>query len=128
MLDNLMLEDVESDHLHSLICSIGCWLANINFPTKQKTFFSSSSKETYFKNVKEVFKKNFGHSHPLFTNGLQDAWFVALKLHFDSECARHAMLDPEVSVDRTSEPIYRDVIADASLKSDTGEISETEKL
>jgi hypothetical protein len=75
--DNLALEDVESKDLQSLICSIGYWLTNSNFPTKQKTFLSSSSKETYFKNVKEVFKKKLGHSHPLFTNDLQDAWFVA---------------------------------------------------
>jgi hypothetical protein len=113
--DNLTLEDVESDHLQSPICSIGYWLANTIFPMKQKTFLSSSSKETYFKNVKEVFKKKFGHSHPLFTNDPQDAWFAALKLHFDLECACHAMLDPEVSVDRTSEPYYRDVTADASI-------------
>ncbi len=77
------------------------------------TYFPS--KETYFKNVKEVFKKKFGHSHPLFTNDPQDAWFAALKLRFDSECACHAMLDPEVSVDRTSEPLYGDVTADASI-------------
>ncbi len=106
---------MESDHLQSLICSIRYWLANTNFPTKQKTFLSSSSTETYFKNVKEVFKKKFGHSHLLFTNEPQDAWFAALKLCFDSECARHAMLDLEVSVDRTSEPLYRDVTADASI-------------
>ncbi len=106
---------MESDHLQSLICSIGYWLANTNFPIKQKTFLSSSSKETYFKNIKEVFKKKFGHSHPLFTNDPQDAWFAALKLHYDSECAHHAMLDPEVSVDRISEPLYRDVTADASI-------------
>ncbi len=77
--DNLTLEDVESDHLQSLICSIGYWLANTNFPRKQKTFLSSSSKETYFKSIKEVFKKKFGLSHPLFTNDPQDAWFAALK-------------------------------------------------
>ncbi len=110
-----MLEDVESDHLQSLIYSFGYWLANTNFPTKQKTSLSSSSKETYFNNVKKVFKKKFGHSHPLFTKDSQDAWFVALKLRFDSKCACHAMLDPEVSVDRTSEPLYRDVTADASI-------------
>jgi hypothetical protein len=30
--DNQTLEDVESDHLQSLICSIGYWLVNTNFP------------------------------------------------------------------------------------------------
>ncbi len=83
--------------------------------TRQHTYLASSSKDTIFKNIKECFKEKFGRVHPLFIQDPASTWFAEIKVGFKDECTRHVMEDPNVSSDRKSEPLYRDVTSDRSF-------------
>lgn len=99
-------EHVEADHLENLIENIGWWFAETRFRTNQNTWLGKSSKHERFKQMKECFKLKF-KDHELFEGN--QSWFADLLGRFDKTCDRLWIQDPNISEERKSEPLYRDL-------------------
>ena len=109
--DDFRYAHIEGEGLQQFLNAFGLWLAGNKFWTRQNTWLAVSSKEDYFKNVKEVLKDKYPQ-HYLFNPGMPDAWFTKMNNHFVRECERTKIEDPEISQERKSEPLYRHLSGD----------------
>ncbi len=105
--DDITMEHIEGEHLKIFFYGFCYWLATTAFFTSQKTYLSTSNKETYFKNAKMALKEKFP-DHELF--GAQYVeWFTEIKAKFVKECNRSRSEDADIAEERKSEPLYRDL-------------------
>ena len=101
---DLTEEHVEGDHMANFLDNIFHWFATTSFKIPSG-WLANSSKETRFKQIKQVFKEKFSR-HELMHN--EDYW-VDTKKWFDKKIKNHRMNDTEVVELRKSVPLYRDL-------------------
>jgi hypothetical protein len=107
-INKLTYEYLEEENMQIFMEMVGLWLSTGRFWTRQNTFLGNDVKATYFKNMKELLKSTFPH-HYLFQPYYPSDWFSEMLKRFEKECQRNRLEDPEVSDERKSEPLYRDL-------------------
>ena len=111
----LTLEHIENEHVVTFLETAGMWLASNKFWTLRKSWLANKSKEDIFKVWIENIKDRFP-SHPLVQHGDGRNWFPGVKRRFMSEVERKRTLDPDLSEQRKSESLYRDLGDDNKLR------------
>lgn len=111
----LTLEHIENEHVVTFLDSAGIWLASNKFWTQRNTWLADKSKIDIFKVWIENMKDRFP-SHPLVQLGDGRSWFSDSKIRFKAHAERSRTLDPELSEQRKSEAIYRDLGDDHKLR------------
>ena len=106
---------VAGDNLEKFMLNFYHWFATTPIQTKQKTWLSTEMKGEYQKSAKEAIKARFP-KHVVFTAKEYDTWHDDVKSRFLKQCARSRLLDENISEERKSEPLYRDVSGDGCTK------------
>lgn len=111
----MTLEHIENEHVVPYLEGAGKWLAFNKFWTQRNTWLQDKSKEDIFKVWIENIKDRFP-SHPFVQLGDARTWFTDATARFRSEVKRERTLDPDLSEQRKSEPLYRDLGNDNELR------------
>ena len=108
-LTEMTYKSIEQDNVIRFLEEFGLWFAGNTLPAgnKKDAVLEATTKYTYFKAMKQVLLRTFPH-HPLLLS-LEDGWWHNLIGSFSTLAFRTTMLDPTVSHDPSSLPLYRDI-------------------